>query len=215
MAHVGEISLFRSDALGHHEGFGQGEVGYVLVFLKGVEHQHLRAFELREGFVRNEVRVGDVAEITDAEAEHGKLQVLHRQGSNGDAVDGERCVVDFDQVQLRDSGIAHGFEGVAELALQLGEGVRVAVHGHVVALHEIVCPHVVEAGGVVFMSVGKEDGIQSGHPFAQHLLSEVGTRVDHHAGAVEVEVDGGAKSLVAVVQGTADFAGASDNGYAL
>lgn len=215
VAHVGEIRLFSADALGHHQRFSQGEVRHVFVFLQGIQHKYFGALEFRDGLVGDMVCIGDVAEVADAEAEYRQAQVRDGQGEDVDARCGERCVVDLDEVQLRDAGIAHGFEGIAELHPKLGKRVLLAVHGHIVALHEVVGAHVVESCGVVFVTVGEEDGVEPWHAFAQHLLAEVGTGVDDEAYTVDVNVHGCSESLVAVVQGTADFAGAPDNGYAL
>jgi hypothetical protein len=106
-------------------------------------------------------------------------------------------------------------KNVGELPFELFEHGGAAVHGHGLALEEVIRPDVVHAGRVVLVFVRKQEGVQRLDPFAQHLLPEVGSRVDHEAFVADLQVHRNAQPLVAEVQRTAHLAFAGNDGNAL
>ena len=82
-------------------------------------------------------------------------------------------------------------------------------------IDKIECSHIIQTGNVVGVAVGEQYGVDVSHPFAQHLLAEVGAGVDDYAHSIHLYHRRGAESLVASIVRAADLASAPDNGYAL
>jgi hypothetical protein len=68
---------------------------------------------------------------------------------------------------------------------------------------------------MVAVGMGKQNGMELGDVFTQHLLPEVRPRINYQAELFMPDVDGGTQPFVAVVNRCADTAVAPDNGYAL
>ena len=64
------------------------------------------------------------------------------------------------------------------------------------------------------MAVRQQDGIEAIQTYAHRLLTKVGSCVDNHVLAIAGQQNGGAKTFVARVGGTADAARAAERGDA-
>ena len=117
--------------------------------------------------------------------------------------------------QLGDARIFHFLKCVVEFRFELLMDIPGSIDGHVRVLLEIESADVIESGNVVLVTVREQDGIQPLYSFPEHLLTEVGTRIDHEAFAINVEVNRASKPLVTVIHRPAHFTFAPDDGHTL
>jgi len=80
---------------------------------------------------------------------------------------------------------------------------------------EIEGPHVVQTADMVLVFVRKQDAVEVAHPRAEHLVAEIGSRVDHQPHTVRLDHGRGPQTVIAPVGRRADPAAASDHGHAL
>ena len=216
MADVREVRLLGRGFLQHGHGLGQREVRDVLLAAQGVEHDDVGIAELGAGFGANVVGIGEVAEAADAEAQHGQLVVQGPQGLHGHAQHLKGRVVALDGVQHHagHAGILVLGKNVGKLLLQLAQHARLGKNGHVRFLPEVEGPNVVQPGGVVLVLVGEKQGVEVRDAGAQHLLPEIGARINYEAAPAHRQVNGHPQAVVAVVERAAHLAGAANHGHA-
>lgn len=89
------------------------------------------------------------------------------------------------------------------------------VKGHVFLLPKIKGTHIVQASRMVFMLVGKNNGIEPADARSEHLLPKVGTGIKNQALAIYLQVQGCTEPLIAEIQRLANRACTADNGYTL
>jgi hypothetical protein len=82
-------------------------------------------------------------------------------------------------------------------------------------LHKVEGADVIQAGGVIAMGVSKNNRVKAADLLAQHLLSEVRTRVDDERVTPGLDEDGSAEALVAKIDGAAHFACAANHWHTL
>ena len=58
------------------------------------------------------------------------------------------------------------------------EDARIGIEWHTAVLHIVVGAHIVQPSYMVFVLVRHHYGIYAFHLVAQHLLAEIGTRID-------------------------------------
>ncbi len=132
-------------------------------------------------------------------------------GEDRDVPYPEGVLFDPVETEIRYTGILYIGKGVGEFADDgfLSHFIRIEVHGPV--LEEIVGPHVIEAGDMVFMGMGEDDGVELADPEAQHLVTKVGCRINHDRSGGRLNEDTGTKSFVPCIGGGAYFTGTSDH----
>lgn len=215
VADVGEVGFGRFDAVDHGQRFAQVEVGDVRFDLQGVQHQDFGALQAAQGFIRNNIGVGDVAEVSKTKTQHGQTQVEHGEGCYGNAVQFEGPFIDLVECYAREAGVSIFRKGIGELHFELVQNLLPAIHRHVAVLHEVVGAHVVQPGGVVAVGVGEDHRVEALHIFAEHLLAEIGAGVYDKALAGDLNANGGAEAFVPEIQRLAYFAAAADDGHSL
>jgi hypothetical protein len=71
--------------------------------------------------------------------------------------------------------------GVVAQQRMLGHGVEVDIH--VLVLHIVERPYIIQSSNMVAMGVGYEDGVEMLHPHPEHLLPKVGTDIEQDVAA--------------------------------
>ena len=133
------------------------------------------------------VHIREVGEV--AEAKTYREETIGMATYNGEYLDARNIEsmlgikgVEFD---FWDTSILIFCEGVVEVSLYSRYCWLVAVDVHCMnglwVVHEVECPYVVNASRMVFMLVSEQYGINVSHPFAKHLVAEIGSGVDNNA----------------------------------
>lgn len=199
VADMGKISVAGADGFHHLQCLAEVEVRDVLFALKRIQDECFGAFQLFDCFRRDEVRVSDVAEISDTESQHRQPEMHHGQRQKGDAIDLEGLAINGIQLQPGDAGIIFLCEGVSVLDPQLFQYIVCAVDRNFHFLHEVVGAHIVESCRMVAVGMGKNNRVDAPDLFPQHLLSEVGARVDYEMVFAGFDEDRGTQPLIAKI----------------
>src|ERR1700758_3666219 len=103
---------------------------------------------------------------------------------------------------------------VKEYPLQVLHGVLRRINGNTSAIDRAESSQVVEPHDVIRMRVGIKDGIQMLNIRAERLNPEFCARVDDPGTVRRLYVDGGPQPLITRIIGLANFAWATNHGYA-
>lgn len=213
---VGKVRLPGADGLDHLQSFREVKVRNVLLALQGVKYQHFRALQFLDGLGWDVFGVCDIAERIDPESHHGKLEVHHRQGKKGNAVDVEwRFVIYSVKVQPRDAGVRLVNKSIGVFNPQLIQHLLAAIDGYLGLLQVIKGPDIVKPGRMVAMGMGKDHRVYTLYLRAQHLLAKVGAGVNDKRLPPGLQQHGCPQPLVAKIDGAAHFAGAANHGHTL
>ena len=82
-------------------------------------------------------------------------------------------------------------------------------------IHKVECSHIVQPARMILMLVREQYRIDSSHARTQHLLTEVGPRIDHNAIAAHLDHSRRAQTIVALILRSAHLAAAADDRHAL
>lgn len=179
MGEVSEPGLACLDILGDLDGLGDGEVGGVGFLAKSVDDQDGdTADEIANG-CGNGSAIGQVggtrfAIAVDTEAGGGDGAVGNGKGSKGQrskrkgSGDGMRFGANVGGASFFD------VEGVVEGFFQPGESEWIGIDGYAVSVFHGVGSKIIEAGDMVGMAVGIQDGIKSRDASAKGLRAEIG-----------------------------------------
>jgi len=186
---------------------------------QGVQYKGVRSLQRRQGLGREFLAVGDVGGQLppvplEEEADGLDLPVAHRQRDHP-RVSEDEGPVDLVGLGLDVAGIAVlAVEGEGEHPPQVGKRVLPRVNReHGVGPHRKAA-QVVEAGHVVHVGVGVNNGVEVPDARAEALGAEIRAGVDHPVGLRGVDVDRRAQARVAWILGSADRALAADDGDA-
>ena len=217
---VGEPGALGFDVLSDFDGLGDGEVGGVRFFAEAIDDEDgdmtdKIADGWGDGGAIGEVDGAGAARAVESESRGGDTAVRDGERNKSGGADSERA---GDGVCFRaDVGGATYFEieSVVEGFFEAGESEGIGVEGDAVTIFDGVGAEIVEAGDMIGVAVGIEDGIEAGNGGAEGLGSEIGRGIDDDAEVFVFEPDGGAESAVAGVGGGTDAAVAGEHGNAL
>ena len=82
-------------------------------------------------------------------------------------------------------------------------------------IDEIEGSHIVQTSDMVFVLMGKQNGIEPAHPLAQQLLAEVRPGINHQTQSLPLDHRRGAQPLIVRIGRATHGALAPDDGYAL
>ena len=114
--------------------------------------------------VGNGIGIRDVGKGPHSKTLDGKIHVHDGQGNHRHTVQIKRLIVNFDEMQFRNSGISSALKGIVKFSSQGLLHPEVRINGHGLLLPVIVCPNVVSSGNMIFMSMGEQQGIQVFYP---------------------------------------------------
>jgi len=179
---VGEVSepgLACLDILGDIDGLGDSEVGGVRFLAESVDDEDGNtADEIADG-CGNGSAIGQVggtrlAIAVDSEAGGGDGAVGNGKGGKGQRSEGKRA---GDGMRFgANVGRAPFFdiEGVVEGFFQPGESEWIGINGYAVSVFHGVGSKIIEAGDMIGVAVGIQDGIESRDGSAKGLGAEIG-----------------------------------------
>jgi hypothetical protein len=75
-------------------------------------------------------------------------------------------------------------------------------------LKKVKGPDIVQTGQVIFVRVGKDDGVEAANISAEHLATKVRRSVDDDGGGGGLYENAGSKSFISFIGRSAHFAGA-------
>ena len=220
VSEVGEPGALGFDVLSDFDGLGDGEVGGVRFFAEAIDDEDgditdKIADGRGDGGAIGEIDSAGAARAVDSESRGGDATVRDGERNKSGGADGERA---GDGVCFgADVGGATYFEieSVVEGFFEAGESEGIGVERDAVTIFDGVGAEIVEAGDMIGVAVGIEDGIEAGNGGAEGLGSEIGRGIDDDAEVFVFEPDGGAESAVAGVGGGTDAAVAGEHGNAL
>ena len=215
VADVGEVGPLWFELVDDVEGFGQGKMGDMGLDAEGVEDKYLQALQEGHGGGGNVVGVGDIGEVADAETQYWEAMVHDGNGNEVHASGHKGLAVDLVEHHRGHAGIFLVGEDIREFLVEGvdGDGIGEDVHGN--ALAEVEGPDVVHASDMVFVVVGKDDGVQLLDLMGQHLLAEIGAGVNDAGLALGFQEYCTAEAGIVGVWGGADITIAGDHGNAL
>src|SRR5262249_54414037 len=134
--------------------------------------------------------------------------VTHGDRLDAGFADVKGRLVDVGEVDVWDqANPRRAREGIAEALAKRSARRRIAEAGQDAAEGSVEGLEIVDAGGVVSVKVGEQDGVDAGDAFAQGLQADFGAGIDEQAAAlVRFDVDRGAGALVARVGADARMA---------
>lgn len=191
MADVCKVGFFRIYFLYNIESLVEVEVRNVMLALKCIDHQHAGAFQFFVGGVRDEIGIGNIAEVSEPESEHGQFKVKYRERCYVNIIYGKRFFSNGFEIEAGKSGIGIITENVGKVILDLAQGVGCAVHRHNHVLKEIIGADIIEAGCVVAVGMRENNGIDPADILAQHLLPEIRAGINYKILPADSETDGG------------------------
>ena len=177
---MGDECLSWRERFNHLEGFGQTEVGKVFLFPQSVNHQYLHTFQLIQFFRLDTVGIGHIPQPSDPVTQHGHVLVHRLDRHHLHAAHAERWLVARKLVnhRLGQTGKLVRRKDIMVVALNGRAGNPVAIEVHLLILHIVERPDVVQPGHVVPVGMGDKDALQMHHLLPQHLVPEVGANVN-------------------------------------
>ena len=159
--------------------------------------------------------IGNVCEIIYPEAEYRQLIMHHLDGYKMYTANIKRFQVNGMHIYLRDARVFKFGEDVGKLTFQrfLHTGSGVNINSGLLLVIERA--YIVQPGNVVFMFMSEHDGIQVFYMLAQHLVPEIGARINHHHFIFGLNHNRGAQPFIVRVIRGAYLAVAGNNRYAL
>ena len=220
MGEVSEPGLACLDILGDLDGLGDGEVGGVGFLAKSVDNQNGDLTDKIADGAGNGSTIGQVGDtgltmVIHPEAGCGDGAMRNGKWGKGQRADGEgtgdgmRLGANVGGASLPD------VEGVVERFFEPGKGEWIGVDRDAVSIFHGVRSEIIEAGNVVGMAVGVQDGIEPGDAGPEGLGAEIGRGVDDDAEGWVLDPNGGAEATVAWIGGGTDATGACEEGDAL
>src|SRR5580692_5157324 len=118
------------------------------------------------------------------------------------------------QLKLRNSGIPYIGKCIRKLPDDrfLSHGIRVKGHGPV--LKKIIGPDIIETGQMILMRMGIYNRIETAGARTEHLITEIGSGVDHDGSGSGLDKDAGTKPFIFRVGRSAHLAGTGYHGNA-
>ena len=176
---VGEPGALGFDVLSDFDGLGDGEVGGVRFFAEAIDDEDgdmtdKIADGWGDGGAIGEVDGAGAARAVESESRGGDTAVRDGERNKSGGADGERA---GDGVCFRaDVGGATYFEieSVVEGFFEAGESEGIGVKGDTVSIFDGVGAEIVEAGDMIGVAVGIDDGIEAGNGGAEGLGTKIG-----------------------------------------
>lgn len=118
-------------------------------------------------------------------------------------------------MQFGNPWIALVLKSVVKLTPQGRLHPRIGIDRHWLFLQIIKSADVIGTSDMVFVTVGKQQGIQAIHPGTKHLLPKIRPRINHKMSRWVANQDRTTKAAVSRIGGLTNRAGATDQGNAL
>lgn len=214
---VGEPGVARLKAFDPMQSLIDIGVAGMRPFAQRVDDEDAEVLQQRQAGVGDDVHVGEISSVPEAEACHLLLAVDERHALESGSVNGDGFLA-FETVHA-DAGAGRifrfGREGIVEDSLDDGGAGVVGIKRHVaVGMMEGERAQIIEAEDVVGVGVGVEDGIDVADFFAQNLFAEVRAGVDEDTMVFPLNGGGGAQAAISRIRRGADVAFASERGDA-
>lgn len=207
-----EIGSAGANFFGGGNRLGKTEVRWMGRAEERVQHQYANAMKCAQRFVRELLRVSDVAEVSDSVSVDGCGPVRNRHRQNIDITNPEAFARQHAVwASLRLAGSRQRFDRVVE---NVRESFRQPLHrfGRTVHVDRLIAPvgesaDVVNAVNVVRVVVREENRIDVAYIRRNELESQLGWRVDQDAGAaIGLDERTDARPLVSRIRRSAHFA---------
>ena len=187
---MGKPSLFYLKLLGHFDGLLQIDVRVVWNTAQGFNDDVFDALKFRHQMTTDLTQVGDIGEFADSEGIAGERIMLHFDGFDMKVAKVERGLINEMHLIGRSTWVKMLFKGIRKLAFNLREGRLVDKQRHrFVALTEDEGANIIQPSDMVFMFMSDKHRIQMIDPFAEHLLTEVGTCINRHSHLIGANQD--------------------------
>lgn len=210
---VGEKGLPGADPARDGEGFFDRKMRRVPLVLERIEDEQVQALEQFETRGRDEIRVGAVGDVADAETQDRHVAVKEWDGRPNLAGDFERAVDDLPlEVGAEDFHLRFGlFERVAETSRQ--DGVRRGIRPDIqrAFFERIKSADIVKTHDVIGMSMGKDDGVDHVDGISDALQAKFRGGVDQNPGIAAGNDCGRTHALVVDIGAGTDRAMASNH----
>ena len=208
---VCQIGRSRRYPANDRQRFVQREVREVFFFAEGVDDQGVRAFQFFQFRIVYPVHIGYVTEFADAETQYRKPVVHAPDRDDAAAVDFERLFCNRMQHDFWNAGIFVFCESVVEIFSDDVQDPFFRINVDGAFQYVVESPYVVQSARMVFMPVGKQNGVDPVGMRTQHLVTKVGAGIDYQLYLFRFYQYGTAQSFVFRVVRTAYRALASDN----
>ena len=186
----------------------QREMRDMFIMTEGIEHDLLAALDLFPFTFVDAVGIRDIGKVPKPKTQHRHFHMPDLNRLNGDVADGKRVFVNVIELEIGNTGIFHIRKSIREFSYDrlLCHFIGIEIHGPM--LKKIICPDIIQSGKMVFMRMGKNDGIEMTHIRAQHLVAKIRRGIDDDGSCSGLNKYAGTKSFVLFVGGYTHFAGA-------
>lgn len=128
-----------------------------------------------------------------------------------DISDKKRGIGDQVDIQLRNARVFYLIKGVMEFTFKCFINLLGGIDFDRFTMNVIIGPYIIHAGNMVLVFMCEEQSIQTVNFMLQHLLSEIGTRIDNHASGTIFDKNGSPETLISGIAALAYRAGTGNN----
>ena len=197
MREVRKVGLPGLEKVNGGEGLSDGHVGLVGLVAEGIDDEDVEIMKEFEGLFGDDFDIGEVGNRSDGRMVEAVSVGADRSVPNFDGGDLERVEreggFDFAGLGADVAGlVVFVRKGPGMHAGEAGEGFGRAVKRERLFASPAEGSEFIEAGDMVEMFVGIEDGVDGGEFLTESLLAEVGSTVDEELAPWAIEKDGGA-----------------------
>jgi hypothetical protein len=158
------------------------------------------------------VGVGYISKVPDPKTKHGHLHVPDMDRGKRDIADREHFPIDIMQFKLGDPGVPDIGKRIGEFPDDRFLGHGIGVKGHSPALKKVVGPDIVQTSQMILMWMRIDNRIEMTNACTEHLVTEIGSGVDHNGGGGRLDKDARTKAFIFGIGRSAHLAGTGYHG---
>ena len=203
MADVGQVGFGGIDFPGQLQCFFQGKMGNVLFVTQCIDYQNLTSPDFFELGAGNGIDIGKVGEFAGPEAQHRKFVMITPDGDKVCPVNTEKLVRYIMQFHLRNPGVFPRCKNIVKDSPDGHMDPVFRIYIRWLFLKPVESPDVIKSENMIHVFMGEEDRPQPLNFMGEHLLPEIGTRVDQEIAPIYGEQGRGSQPFVPCVGGSA------------
>ncbi len=219
--HVCKISRARLHAPNKFQSLVDVEMRIVGTETQRIDNQHADTAQLIDFTVSDSFEIGKISQSPHTKTHNGEafgMPALNRNDS--DVTDAKRLLPhNFAKLYFWNSPVFVLRKSIIEILTYARGCPRRSINRHPMdrrrIIDEVEGPHIIQTADMVLMLVGQQNGIKMPHATAQHLVTEIGPRVDHQSHAPRLDHGRSPQPPVPRIIGGTDLAPAPDDGHPL